>query len=458
MVDWLFAICLALGGQIAAKLVTLAMGVVAVLAVFALGRALFNARVGLWAAALFYTTPMTAWLSGTTYTDLAAALFPLAAMIAFLRWREEREDGWLWICGFLAGATVGVKITAAYGLPVIGIAVLWDLARRREVAGRARLRSLLVLVAAVCLTALPWYLLRYVLTGNPFFPLLNGLFPGARALPADFDPGAMVGEGLGKGSSLWETWKLPFLLTFRTNDFGEPFPAGALGAALAILFPLGLFLLVRRRSAVTIVLAACAADLLLWDIFRGVRHYFAVLPLVIALAVGTVDALSPPGWRRRLHFALLGAILLAQVPEIPLQYWNIPDRVPMRLALGHETRDHFLTRALPAYAAVQYINAVARPGESVLGVAAANLRFYLKPRLDTLGENWEVQRLSRARGARLASNLATMGCVYLLLPDQHIKREADAAYPFLEVSFLDRFAILEFRRNGWRVYRLKSVD
>jgi hypothetical protein len=157
-------------------------------------------------------------------------------------------------------------------------------------------------------------------------------------------------------------------------------------------------------------------------------------------------------------YALLGAILLAQVPEIPLQYWNIPDRIPMRLALGRETRDRFLTRALPAYAAVQYINSVARPGENVLGVGAANVRFYLKPRLDTLGENWEVQPLSRARGARLASNLATMGCVYLLLPDRPIKREANAAYPFLETGFLDRFATLEFHRNDWRVYRLKSVD
>src|SRR5207245_5797203 len=111
---------------------------------------------------------------------------------------------------------------------------------------------------------------------------------------------------------------------------------------------------IRRRAALTIVLAVCVTHFILWDIFRGVRHYFAVLPLVITLAVATVDILSPPGWRRRLHFALLGAILLAQVPEIPIEYWNIPDRIPMRLALGRESRDRFLTRALPAYAGVPY--------------------------------------------------------------------------------------------------------
>jgi hypothetical protein len=454
LVDSLFAICLAAGGQITAKLVTFSMGIVAALAVFALGRSLFNARVGLWAAALFYATPMTAWLSGTTYTDLALAFFLITSLVALLRWRQKREDGWLWASGFLAGGALGVKATALYALPVLGLVILWDLARRRDRPWPARLRSLAGFAAALSLSALPWYLLRYAFTGNPFFPLFNGLFHGPRAVPRGFGAGDIVGHGYGRETPFLALLKVPFLLTFGTNRFGEPFPAGALGLALVVLLPLGLLLLRRRRGDVAVALAACAVYLVFWGrVSRGVRHYFAILPLVVTLAVATVDALSPSVWRRRLHFALLGAVLLAQVAEIPPQFWNIPDRIPVLRVFGRETPEHFLSRALPAYEATQYINRTAKPGKKVLGHYVENLRFYLKPRVDTIIETWDLQReIERARGEKLATDLTAMGYDTLLLfepwPSSH------AMYPFLERTFLDRFATLEFSRRGGQVYRL----
>ena len=55
----------------------------------------------------------------------------------------------------------------------------------------------------------------------------------------------------------------------------------------------------------------------------------------------------------------------------------------MRLVTGRETPEHFLTRALPSYEAVQYVNRTAKPGQKVLGVFVEQVRFYLNPRLDT---------------------------------------------------------------------------
>ncbi len=471
MMEMVFALGLALGGQAAVKLLTFAMGIAAALAVYALGRVLFNARVGLWAAALFYATPMTAWLSGTAYTDLAVGFFFFSSLIAFLRWRRARENGWLRASGWLAGASLGVKATAAYGLPVIGAMMLWDLARgfggpqgsppgfpeQRRGSGLARMRSLAGFLGPAALSALPWYLLRFSFTGNPFFPLGTRLFPGARAVPAGFDPGGIVGEGFGRHGPLRALSELPFLATFGTNRFGEPFPAGALGAALVLLFPLGVFLLLRRRSAAAVPLAACGVALVLWGLaFRGVRHGFVILPLAVTLAVATVDALSPAGWRRRFHFTLLGALLIAQVAVIPAQFWNIPDRIPVRLAFGRESPEHFLSRALPAYSAVQYVNRVTRPEEKVLGVAVANARFYFRPRLDTVGENWELQAaVARPRGEELAATLSGMGYRYLVISG--VRPGTHAGYPFLEPSFLARFATLEFSRNGAEVYRLRAT-
>ncbi len=458
MAEMLFAFFLALGGPIAVKLLVLAMGIVAALGVFALGRALGNDRVGLWAAALFSTTPMTVWLSTTADTDLAAALFLLAGFIALLRWRERREDGWLWSSGWLAGAALGVKATAAYGLPVLALTVLRDLARRRAVSPLDRWRSLAGFAAAGSLSALPWYLPRYVFTGNPFFPLLNNFFPGARALPPGFDPGGVVGEGYGRAATIWRTLQSPFLLSFAANRFRE-FPPGATGAALAIAFPLGFLLPGLRRGGWVVLLAACGIFLVLWDrTFGGARLAFPVLPLAAALAVAAVESRAPPGWRRRLAFGLLSAILLAQVAEAPVQFWNIPDRAPVRVALGRETPERFLLRALPEYAALEYVNREARPGQRVLGVAVANVRFYSRPPLDTMGENWDLQGLvARTPPDRLAAGLASMGYAFLLLHESRIS-EGAAPVPFLERPFLDRFADLAFERGGWRVYRLRGGE
>src|SRR5205085_3112016 len=75
LVETLFTVALALHGQIVAKLLVLATSVVAAIGVYGLGSRLFSPRVGLWAAALFYSTPTVSWLSSNTYTDLPVALF-----------------------------------------------------------------------------------------------------------------------------------------------------------------------------------------------------------------------------------------------------------------------------------------------------------------------------------------------------------------------------------------------
>ena len=458
MMDVFFTLCLALGGQIAAKLLMFALGIVAALAVFALGRALFNARVGLWAGALFYATPMTTWLSSTTYIELALAFYLFTALLAFLRWRRTRENGWLWTSGLLAGAVLGVKATGIYGLPVLGLVLLWDLIRMRGVSPFARIRTLAGFLAAASLSAFPWYLLRYAFTGNPFFPLLNAVFR-ARPVPIGFLVTNITGAGYGLETSPLDLLRVPFLATFQTNNFGEPFAAGALGLALVLLFPLGI-LLDRRRSGVAVALTVCAGYLAAWALVSlGVRYYYAILPLVAALGVATVDALSPAGWRRKLHFGLLGAVLLAQVAVIPVQFWNISDRIPLLRAFGRETSEQFLSRALPAYPAVEFLNREARPGEKVVGYGVDNIRFYVRPRLDTVIEAWDLQReIRRARitgmkGERLASNLVRMGYRHVLVYEMQPTR-----HPLFRVllNFLDDFTTLEFNRQGGRVYRLEA--
>ena len=184
LVETIFTVALALHGQIVAKLLVLAMSVIAAFGVYALGRRLFNPRVGLWAAALFYSTPLVSWLSSTTYNDLVVALFLVATLLAFLRWRETRQIVWLLATGFLGGAAVGTKLTALFGLPVIGFLLVMDLLRTPQLSAWSKVKALAGCALAASLVAAPYFLIVYVFTGNPFFPLLNGVFTTGSFSPA----------------------------------------------------------------------------------------------------------------------------------------------------------------------------------------------------------------------------------------------------------------------------------
>src|SRR5262249_59874514 len=95
--------------------------------------------------------------------------------------------------------------------------------------------------------------------------------------PAGFDAESVVGEGYGKTG--WRSLlEIPFHLTFETDRFGEPYPAGAMGIALAIVIPLGLLLLARRggaRGETPLALPRLAGSPPPGDLsFRGPRHGF----------------------------------------------------------------------------------------------------------------------------------------------------------------------------------------
>src|SRR5262249_14138537 len=119
LIDMLFTIAIALHGAAAAKLLSFSFSLIVALAVYSLGKLAFDQRTGVWAAAFFYTTPIVSWLSGTAYIDNAVAMVLTAMILAFLRWAQSNETGWLYAASLLAGGAVAAKVDAVFGLPIV---------------------------------------------------------------------------------------------------------------------------------------------------------------------------------------------------------------------------------------------------------------------------------------------------------------------------------------------------
>jgi hypothetical protein len=452
MLNMLFALALALQGTAAAKLLVFASGILAALAAHALGRSLWTERVGLWAATLFYATPLVGWLSTTAYVDLPVTLFFSTSVLALLRWRATRSFGWLLASGLLAGAALGTKLTALCGVAALLVVLAVLLWRDAALPAREKAGALAAYLAGLGLVAAPWYLIVLAFTGNPFFPLFNGIFKSSGWDPINTNLNAGL---FGIGTSPLSLVKLPFALTFDSGRFGEALPEGGVGLAVALL-PLGLALSWKNFRGRGLLAAIAILYLIAWAFnVQYARYSIPVLPAVCVLAV---VAVSPPASERRLarvNFALLAIVLAAQVPLHFIQYWNIHERVPVFLAFGAESREHFLARALGgAYDAVRHLNGLLRPGEKAVTGGADAMRFYLKAPLASMGETFELKGLCGAvPPSGVARNLTANGYDYLL-----VNGEIDPARPdpFSSPEFLRRHATLEFQHGSGRVYRLHA--
>lgn len=449
LVETIYTLALALHGQIVAKLLTLAMGVITTLGAYALGSKVFNRRVGLWAAALVYSTPLVSWLSVTTYVDLIVAMFLVATLLAFLQWRGTRQIIWLWATGFLAGAAAGAKLNALFGLPVIAIVLVWDLLRHRHLSGWSKVKGLAGCTLAASLVAVPYFLIVYIFTGNPFFPLLNGIFSrGSFRFVENLNSDA---SRFGLDYSLLGLLRLPFVLTFNTQRLGQN--AASVGLCL-VLLPLALTLFFLRRADVRLLLAVAAVYLgLLAYTFPLDRYYVPILPLVVVLAVAGAVHFSSVKWLQRVNLACLGLAIVTQAAVIPIQFWEIPERFPLKVAFGLETQEAFLSRAVIPYPAAHYLNKVIRRDQKVIGFDVEYVRFYLNAPLVS------GSRLGGGKNnvpvAALAGDMVSNGYEYMMIDRQGPGRKS--ASPLLSPDFLDHFATIEFTANRVEVYHLAAT-
>ncbi len=442
---------LALAGPIAVKLFVYGLGIGAAVATYGLGARLFNARVGIWGAVLVYTTPVVAWETGTAYVDNILALFTAAGVLAFVKWYEQRQAPWFYGTALIAGLAVGSKLNAAF--PFVVLLAVMAISLRREWSVLAKGAFLFAALA------LPTYLVTWKFTGNPIFPLLNGVFRS----PLWPETNAIFNAAeFGMPKTLSNLAVFPFRLTLDSIRFGEAMPRGALGTSLLLGFPFAVYFLARSgRAVATVVVAAAASLVALFLTMQYARYYVAILPLVAVIGAATaLKAVRREGewFSNRLVQGCLLIGIVVQFPALTTQYWNIPERFPVRVALGLESRDSFLRRALDGYAAADHINSITAPEDRILGVDVENLRFYLDAPLETAPLallDRRIRKLSSLQpDAELAEAIRQAGFTVLFTRNAQLEH-SPPGYPYLDKSFIEAFATPEFADTGTSVYRFR---
>lgn len=125
------------------------------MALYALGRALRDARTGMWAAVLWITLPAVAFSSLIVSTDVPLLAFWTLAVLALRRTLDSRDLGrtsWAW--AVTAGVAIGLGLLAKYAMAyaVIGLAIHLAFAPGDRWILRDR-RGLLILALAAAVLA-----------------------------------------------------------------------------------------------------------------------------------------------------------------------------------------------------------------------------------------------------------------------------------------------------------------
>lgn len=254
------------------------------------------------AAALYASHPLTAYFGMTLQVDGAstAVLLHLVACCIALK----RDDTWAasqWVIGGLCGMLAGLKISNGVYLLVLGSWLIWHHVSLRQY------RRLALLLAFAAVIAGSSYFYATLITGNPLFPLFNGIFKSPYMAAIDFaDPRWHTGVGL---DAFWK-------LTFATPSYLESY-IGAAGLSLLALLGAWAVSAVAGGGRAALTIFALATGLV---VFLQVQYLRYIFPAIGLLGVLGVVALSAQPYRRA-AVASLVALVLVQCGLIRSTSW-----------------------------------------------------------------------------------------------------------------------------------------
>ncbi len=436
-----------------------------------------SALHGIVGAALFWSSPVALYEATTALIDLPLTLYSGIAVLSLLEWTRQDEDSFLWLSAVSLGFAFGCKYHAAFWFVPVVLVMTWHLLVSRRSRKRTFITKLLLYSSIVFLLFLPWMLRTWIYTGNPVFPLANGIFKSPYFTPAmeraSWD--AFANEGVGR------SWKallsLPWTVTFHPGPF-----RGTLG----VVFFFGVLLALFRSKTVQLryALVIAAFHFYTWGLVaQEIRYLLPLAPLLAVVTsfgfLGSRDEPKTAGevssargglLSLRQGFKMAGcAVLLAGVvssyPSLypswvkEWTYWHsyLP---PWRVLMGRVSAQEYLQRDIPSIYVFDYINQKLRPQDRVL-LLNDHAQFYSRvPTLYSFTVEGERILLENTEQGVL-DGLKASHITYVLLNYNGIAplprvQPRMGVYFFLDKGFQERNLEVAYSENNVILYRVLS--
>ena len=365
-------------------------------------------------------------VAASAYVDLALAGYTALAVRGFGRWwATGRSRELAWVAAGIGGA-LSIKLSAAFLLlPLALLGLLHALGRggadrdspRPDTAGTAA-AVVGALTLGVALAA-PWYVRNWIRTGSPLFPFYLGIWP-AQAPGWDLERSrlyetlfSLYGDAQGPLDYLWS----PIRLAVSAQPDQPAFYDGVLGIVFVLALPLLTWALWRRRLDVELRLAVLvSASLFVFWLFSSQQLRY-LLPATAGLAVAI--AVAGTGLASALGRPLRGLMVAGAALGLPVICAWFLQVDPLRVVLGGERREDYLTRRLDYYPYYQIVNRDLPPTATVWLIDMRRDTYHLdRPAFsDFIFEDYTLTRYVRAasRVEEIRERVRADGITHLLV-------------------------------------------
>lgn len=315
LTEMLYTTALLFRDEILAKLIHWLFGILSAMALFRLLKDYLNNKFSFLGTAISYTLLVVGWQSTTAYVDLTRTFFEILALTYFLRWLEEKGN-WLLKSGLMMGLSLSTKHLGLETLVIFLILIV--------LFSKEKLKNFLTFSIISLTVALPWYLLAFIDTGNPFYPLFSGWFETHQ-----------IGDWQGFFSSHNPLSFLvsPWQATFHLDNLLTPI--------FLILLPLVLIKIWRQDKITKVTALFFFLGYVLWFLTPPptARYLLPFLPALIFVCLKILASSKKP-----IQQIAISAIILTCLLNLGSRVMATQKFLPV--VFGKETRDEFLSQRL----------------------------------------------------------------------------------------------------------------
>jgi len=461
-IDLLYIIPLAFGSDVTARLMHLLFAVLTGLVIYCYLVPREGRTYGLLGMLLYISTPLVFNLSRMAYIDHGSAFYSTLALVAALNWKESGYPKWLVYSAVSMGFALGSKYNNAISFVLIGAFVFYIAARKsgRLIEG---LKAGLVFSFIAFALFSPWLLRNYAWKGSPFYPIYESAAKASARgegvhVTGDMSPVAKRYMVYGESTSGILLLPLRIFLEGRDNSI-EKFD-GVLNPVFLLFIPLAF--MGRRRGdkfylgaflGLFFVMAALTADLV-------TRYLMPSIPaLIILVTLGIRNLFEEKKYLKAINTGLLVLLFVFDAVYIASLYGQVR---PLPYLESRESRDAYLSRAIPDYDSIRFANSYLPASAKVMLVFAGDRGYYWK-REYCYGDRAGVYLKGFVNGSRddeeLKNKFLKMGVTHLFANDRLLDKFANDNFNTEKIKVLAAFFKNHIERlyasNGFSVYVIR---
>lgn len=400
--DLLYLIPLYLGNDIVPKLIHFCFALLTAWLIYRYLKRRLNTTYALLGAMFFISIPIIVKLSITVYVDLGLIFFSTASLLLLLKWVETSfKLKFLALSAGLCGLAIGTKYNGLifFFLLTLFVPFLYSRYSQNKRGNLIRPVGYGILFFTVALLVFsPWMIRNYHWKGNPVYPLYNNWFnpPAASSKEIVSDKAEkkialthFTYRTIAHGEPWWQIALLPIRIFFEGKDGSDQYFDGKLNPFLLIL-PFFAFWRVRegpkilgREKKIFLVFAVLFFAFAFFSNVVRIRYVLPIVPPLVILSVfGMKNVVEIVKGFRNLITRKIGSVVLGLTVMLLLaiNVLYVVDQfryvAPFSYLTGALTRDEYISKYRPEYAAMQYVNQNLPPESRLLFIFLGKRGYY----------------------------------------------------------------------------------